>query len=207
MIQIRKLHFSYQNKPPLCYQFEVAKGEKIWLHGPSGVGKTTLFKLLLGFEIPEQGEITIDGENLAAGNVFALRQKMSYVPQQPVLGRGRIWELFREIFAFSGNKQLQLDREEVAVYLEKFGLAAAMLNQNFEELSGGEQQRVSIILTLLLKRDILLLDEAVSAIDPRQRQLILQELAQTDKTILLIAHDAPLVKEFRAVNFEQILTS
>lgn len=80
-----------------------------------------------------------------------------------------------------------------------------MLQKNFEELSGGEQQRVSIILALLLKREILLLDEAVSAIDQEQRRKILEHLAQTDLTILLIAHDPPQVVGFRELDFNQII--
>lgn len=207
MIKIQNLCFSYPEQDALCYNLEVGTGDKLWLHGPSGAGKTTLFKLMLGFMKPAEGKILIDGEELGAGNVYALRQKMSYVPQRPVLGRGKVVDIFQEIFSFKGNKHLEFEEEETTRYFEKFGLQPEMLQKNFEELSGGEQQRVSIILALLHNRQILLLDEAVSAIDQKQRRKILEHLAETDHTILLIAHDAPEVGAFREMPFEDIMKS
>lgn len=207
MIKLQRVSFSYPNQKSFQFNFEVQKGEKLWIYGPSGVGKTTLFKLILGFISPEGGGVFINGEQLSTVNVFKLRQEMSYVPQHSSLGRAKVWDIFQEIFSFKANRHLKPERTEVLQLFEEFGLEEKLLDQSFEQLSGGEQQRVSIALALLLKREIMLLDEAVSAIDQTQRKKILQYLAQTEHSILLIAHDPPGVGQFRERGFNQIKTN
>lgn len=138
MIKIRNLRFSYPEQDSLRYNLEVDGGEKLWLHGPSGAGKTTLFKLMLGFVQPGEGEILLGGEELGPGNVYALRHKMSYVPQRPVLGRGKVLDLFQEIFSFKGNQHLEFEEEETTRYFENLAYSLRCCRRtlkNFPEAS------------------------------------------------------------------------
>ena len=204
MIKLDDVVFSYDQRNTFRYSLEVKQTEKLWIHGPSGAGKSTLFKLLLGFVQPQSGEIFVAGERMNAHNAVRIRERMSFVPQHISLGRAKLWDILEEIFSFRANRHLEFNRNILLEYFYKFNLNPSLVDQSFDQVSGGEKQRVAIILALLLKRDILLLDESLSAIDQNQRKIVLQQLAELDQTVLLIAHDKPHDGAFHEVDFNSI---
>jgi len=179
-------HFLFEN-----LSFEVLKGEKSVISGRSGKGKTTLFNMLMGFVQPDSGEIFFDGLKLNKKNVVQVRKRISWLPQNPsIIGRGKISEQILMPFNFKVNKYLKPDTNAIIGELEKLNLDKSILNSSFDEISGGEKQRLGIMLCKLLKREVLLLDEPTSALDKANLSSAVDYLfSQNDLTVLSASHD------------------
>ena len=140
------------------FSFEIQPGDKVIVSGRSGIGKTTLFRLLLGFEKPNRGEIYFENRLLNDTNVWELRRKVAYVSQDLNIGRGNLQSFFNATLSLKANlSNKKAGLEDLNELLEYFELPEALLLKNIEELSGGEKQRVAIINASLLKRTIVLL--------------------------------------------------
>lgn len=175
--------------------FEAQAGQKVCLHGRSGSGKSTLFKALMGFVVPDGGRITIDGEQLTGKTVWSLRHKIAYVSQEPDLGGGNVLDCIRKPFHYHANAHLQWDVQKVHDYCEMLHLDRKILNRDVSDLSGGEKQRIGIIIGLLLDRPILLLDEPISAQDKHGKAAFKELLtADTSRTVLFVSHDELLLE-------------
>lgn len=176
----------------------IRKGEHIGFRGVSGVGKTTLFNLLLGFHTPTEGEIRIDGELLNDSTRKRWQQRVGYVSQSLFLTDGT----FAENVAL-GTPSPEIDREWVMQVLEmaQLGDFVRGLKQGVDtrigecgcRLSGGQRQRIGIARALYRKADVLFFDEATSSLDAATEQEInhsIARLATEDKslTLLVIAH-------------------
>ena len=173
------------------FSFEILQGEKIIVSGRSGIGKTTLFRLLLGFEQPDNGRIYFENQLLTETNIWDLRRRVAYVSQDLNIGRGNLQAFFIETLSLKANINHKNDSlnhlREMMTYFE---LPDSLLLKNIEDLSGGEKQRVAIINALLLKRDIFFLDEITSALDKSLKIKALDYfLLNPDFTVLLISHD------------------
>ncbi|WP_414582709.1 NHLP bacteriocin export ABC transporter permease/ATPase subunit [Scytonema sp. PCC 10023] len=165
-------------------------GEFIALVGGSGSGKSTIFRLLLGFEIPEAGAIYYDGQDLSGLDVDTVRRQLGVVLQN---GRLMSASIFDNI---AGGARLTLDEAWEAAHMA--GLAddiAAMpmnmhtvISEGGSNLSGGQRQRLLIARALALKPRILLFDEATSALDNRTQAIVSQSLDKLQVTRIVIAH-------------------
>jgi ABC-type nitrate/sulfonate/bicarbonate transport system ATPase subunit len=169
-----------------------APGEFISVLGPSGCGKSTLFNLVVGLLQPDAGTIRIDGvsitDNTGTGNTGAfayMQQKDLLLPWRTVLGNVLLGP------EIEGRPRAEA-RGEAMQLLDQLGL------KGFEssypaQLSGGMRQRAALVRTLLLKKDILLLDEPFGALDAMTRSvmqsILLDIWQQWRQTILLITHD------------------
>jgi osmoprotectant transport system ATP-binding protein len=172
---------------------EIAANKTTVLIGPSGSGKSTMLRLLSGLLEPTTGWLEIDGKRLTGGNLPELRRRMGYVIQSGDLfphltGRQNVLLVAQE---------LNFGRDKMASRIEELccltKLPCAVLDRYPVELSGGEQRRVSLIRSLMLKPDILLLDEPMGALDPMVRARLLIDLKslfeQLNTTVLLVTHD------------------
>lgn len=181
-------------------ELEIAPGEFVVLLGETGCGKSTLLRMILGQERPTAGSIAVAGRTVervssACGYV---PQKYSLFPDRTVLGNltmgpetsgyhilGRLKPGFR---AF--RKRI---REQAVYQLERMGLHATDSGKYPHQLSGGMQQRVAIAQALMMKPEILLMDEAFSALDPSTRaslQTMLRTIwLETKPTILFVTHN------------------
>ncbi len=169
---------------------EVSTGEKVLIRGPSGSGKSTLLRLILGFQQPDEGAVWVGGAVLSSKNVWALRRRMAFVPQELSMGFGQVSGLFRDVLGFRANRHLTYREEQVLAYFETFGLEQAKLEQDIRQLSGGEKQRVALILALLLDRELYLLDEVTSAIDAALRNSVIDYLVRLEgKSLIVVSHD------------------
>ncbi len=175
--------------------FKINKGEKVSIVGESGAGKTSLMNALLGFVIPDSGEIKIFNKILNEKNVSNIRSKISWVPQEVNFSVNNAKEFIFLPFTFKHNRSIKPKLNEIIELMNDFGLSENLLDKNINKLSGGEKQRIVLITSILLKREIMFLDEATSALDKNSKQKVTDYFfKQNDLTILAITHDDELIK-------------
>jgi len=180
---------------------EVARGEVVGLIGPSGSGKSSLLRLLVGLLKPKAGRVTVAGQVLDYGNracLRAARERFAIVFQQ--------YNLFQNMTALRNvalaptlvkKRDPREVEAEARALLERVGLGTK-LNAYPDELSGGQQQRVAIARALALKPDILLLDEVTSALDPELVTEVLdtiRALRAEGMTMLVVSHEMAFIRE------------
>jgi len=164
--------------------------EKVSISGPSGCGKSTLLHCLLGFILPQRGSVKILGRELTDRSVWQLRPLIAYVPQEPMLGQGSVEQILQRPFSFKINRSQQYNMQRIPGLLEHLLLPQTLLQRTMEQLSGGEKQRVALILALLLERKILLLDEASSALDQDAKMAVIDLLRDSGNlSVLSVSHD------------------
>jgi ABC-type iron transport system FetAB ATPase subunit len=169
---------------------DLHQGQKLTLTGRSGCGKSTLLHCLLGFVEPAEGTIRIFGEELTSDSVWQLRTRMAYVAQEPAMGTGKVRDLLKHPFTFNNNRHLRNNIVQVPELMERLYLHETLLDKDISTLSGGEKQRFALISALLLDRDILLLDEASSAMDQAAKHAVIGLLGSSEKlTVLSVSHD------------------
>jgi len=172
---------------------EIAANQTTVLIGLSGSGKSTILRLISGLLEPTTGWIEIEGERLTSDKLPRLRRRMGYVIQSG--------DLFPHLSARQNillvSRELRLGMDESAARIEELcsltRLSSSLLGRYPVELSGGEQRRVSLIRALMLKPDILLLDEPMGALDPMVRAGLLVDLKalfeRLKTTVVLVTHD------------------
>jgi NitT/TauT family transport system ATP-binding protein len=182
----------------------IRKGEFVSIVGPTGCGKSTLLRMILGSEKPSQGIAAME-ENLIKrpdrrrGIVFQKYSLFDFMNVRDNVMFGLELEQFnladnylRKIFPFMYRKKVKKFQEEADHFLEKVGLLEHAYMYP-HQLSGGQRQRVAIAQAMIMKPQILLMDEPLGALDVGTReamQIFIQELwGQTEQTILFITHD------------------
>jgi peptide/nickel transport system ATP-binding protein len=184
--------------------FEIRRGESLGLVGESGCGKSTLTRAILGLEDVQGGEILFDGQPVfthhhANKNV---RRRMQVVFQDPYGSfnpRWKVGRLITEPFHLLENPPRGDERDAaIAEALKSVGLNSDDQHKYIHEFSGGQRQRIAIARALIIKPDLIILDEAVSALDVSVRAQVLDLLADlSDRfglTYLFISHDLSVVR-------------
>lgn len=184
--------------------FELKRGESLGLVGESGCGKSTLTRAILGLETIQGGSITLDGETVSAHHAMALslRRKMQVVFQDPYGSfnpRHKVHRLIAEPFYLIDDAPVGQALNTVIIdVLESVGLQASDADKYIHEFSGGQRQRIAIARALVIKPALIILDEAVSALDVSIRAQILDLLASLvdtyDLSYLFISHDLSVVR-------------
>ena len=169
-IAISNLSYTYPEGKRVLKEFDctIRKGEYIGVRGSSGIGKSTLFNLLLGFLKPDGGEIRIDGVLLSAENRKLWHRRIGYVPQGVFILDGTLAEnVALGCCDFSKEKVKRILRQvRLDEWVDELPLGIdTLLGESGARLSGGQKQRVGIARALYKEADILLLDEATSALD------------------------------------------
>ncbi|WP_110669855.1 thiol reductant ABC exporter subunit CydD [Salinicola halophilus] len=177
----------------------LARGECVALVGPSGAGKTTLAKLLLGFLAPGAGRIEIDGVDLREIDVEAWRARLGYLPQRPTLFAGTIAENLT-----LGAPNATPDEIHAALLrADAQGFVAALedgldtwLGDGGSGLSGGQIQRLALARTLLSQPEVLILDEPTAALDGDTARRVMAGVhsASANAATLLVTHDIDVAR-------------
>ncbi len=183
------------------FSLEIEAGEKILLNAPSGRGKSSLIKLLLGFIRPQRGNIYYRDKKITGESIHSIRRNIAWVNQDITLRKLKVDELLKEVGDFSANRGInffgRLDE-----LLEEFALSREILHKNIDKLSGGERQRLGLIIAILMDREVLLLDEVTSSLDSAMKRKVEEWIASTHKTVILISHDSHWNKDnFRVVRW------
>ncbi|WP_329066279.1 thiol reductant ABC exporter subunit CydD [Streptomyces sp. NBC_01429] len=176
----------------------VEPGETVALVGPSGVGKTTLLQVLLGFAVPDEGRVRVDGRDLASLDLERWRERIAWVPQHPHLFAGTIAE----------NVRLARPDAEAAALWEALRDAGAadfvaglpqgldtVLGEDGAGLSAGQRQRLALARAFLADRPLLLLDEPTAALDGETEAGIVDAVRRLaeGRTVLLVVHRPALL--------------
>ena len=186
--------FSYGGNPVLRdFSLTLSGREKVGVMGESGVGKSTVLRLLLRFWNPQQGQITINGIPIQEISLNELRQRIALLEQETFLTSGTLGENI-------ALGKPDATREEMREAARQAGLADFIetLPQGYDtpmgemgaRLSGGERQRVGIARVLLLNPDMIVMDEPTSSLDVLHEKELLQTLEEAcrDKLLLLVSH-------------------
>ncbi len=205
--------FAYPTRPdqPALDHFslQVEPGQTIALVGPSGAGKSTVFNLLLRFNDPQQGSVSIDGVDLREADIGQFRSRIALVSQEPTLFAESIFENIR--YGRPDADDQAVYAAATAAHAEEFIQRlpdgyATQLGERGARLSGGQKQRIAIARALLRDPALLLLDEATSALDAESEQAVQEALKilMQGRTTLVIAHRlATIVSAQRIIVMEQ----
>lgn len=173
--------------------FTIEKGEWVTIIGANGSGKSTLVKTLNGLNVPQNGNVIIDGLVLNEENIWAIRQKVGMVFQNP--DNQFVGSTVADDVAF-GLENIGMPRDEMIVKIDQALQQVGMQNFKMHEparLSGGQKQRVAIAGILALAPDIIVLDEATSMLDPKGRAEVLTTVQaikeENNLTVISITHD------------------
>lgn len=166
------------------------KGKITTLVGPSGAGKTTLFKLCNGLQSPDSGGIHLNGMPIDSYEPVKLRRSVGLALQDATITRGSV----RKNLALPMElQQKKLPDERANELLELVGLDESYLQRDAKDLSGGQRQRLSIARTLVNRPEILLLDEITSSLDRVSKKdiedLIIKVCREQGSTIIWITHN------------------
>jgi peptide/nickel transport system ATP-binding protein len=187
--------------------FDLVPGETLGIIGESGSGKSTLARMLLGLDKPTAGRILIGGQDVSdmtRKQEFELRRRMQFVFQDPTASlnpRMTVLQIVSEPWAIhSGVCPRSEWRTAAASLMETVGLSADQLDRFPHEFSGGQRQRIAIARALALKPELIICDEAVSALDASVRAQVMDLLrdlrTQFGLSYIFIAHDLGLVLDF-----------
>lgn len=172
------------------FNLEVERGEKVLVYGKSGTGKTTILKLLLGFVRPDGGAVYFEGRKLDRRSVWEVRKRVAYVSQDLDIAEGRVGDFVEGVLNFKANSHLRVDGGRVEEVLELLELETSILDKQMTDISGGEKQRVALMVAILLGRDVFLLDEATSAVDPEMKRKIVDYFNSLEETtVISVSHD------------------
>jgi polar amino acid transport system ATP-binding protein len=201
MLEIKNLRKSFGNKVILKeINLMVNKGDVLGIIGPSGCGKSTLLRCINLLEMPDSGEIILEGNNILDDkDKTHVRRKIGMVFQQ--------FNLFNHMTVLENiifsPVELKLMSKDDAInkareLLHNIGLDD-IINNYPHELSGGEKQRVAIIRTMMMNPKLILFDEPTSALDPEmilEVTNLMRKLANDGMTMIVVSHEMNFIKNF-----------
>lgn len=199
-IRFESVVFRYGSSPVFeNLDVEIPAKRLVAIVGPSGVGKTTLVDLITGLVRPEAGTIWIDGTALSQADIREWRKKIGYVPQEVILVHDSVL-----MNVTLGDERLSIgDVERALRAADAWNFVDALpegilttVGEHGMKLSGGQRQRLAIARALIRNPELLILDEATTALDPRTEEEIAQTLLRLRQslTILAVSHQTRLVE-------------
>ena len=185
--------------------FRIGEGETVGLYGESGIGKSTVAKILCGIYRPDAGEVLLDGKTLVSRDVPYDRKRgivIQPVYQQPHAAldpRQKLSGAFTELVRYHGLARTRAEeRALIERTLEEAGLDPSILAHLPHQISGGEAQRVCIAKCLLFRPRLMILDEATSMLDMSTQAnvigMVRRRMKERNGAILLISHDRALTE-------------
>jgi putative ABC transport system ATP-binding protein len=214
-IQLKDVNFAYPEAPHNnilnIKNWSVSEREQVFVHGPSGGGKSTLLNLLSGMLKVNSGEVAVLGERLDKMNA---RQRdrfranhIGYIFQQfnliPYIGAIDNIQLARQ-FAKKNTHAASVASDEIKSLLSTFNIPQSDWQKPVDKLSIGQQQRIAIARAMINKPDVLIADEPTSSLDQNNRDNFMSELltlvSEHNITLLFVSHDMSLANYFARVD-------
>ncbi|MGB2044585.1 MAG: ABC transporter ATP-binding protein [Porticoccaceae bacterium] len=212
-INLNNVHFAYPEAPNDCVldidSWSVATGEHVFVHGPSGGGKSTLLNLLSGILGTSSGEVTVLGERLdlmnarqrdrfRANHIGYIFQQFNLVPYLDAIDNIQLAHQF-------ATKQPQSSlSEEIKALLSTFHIPQSDWQKPVKQLSIGQQQRIAIARAMINKPQLLIADEPTSSLDQKNRDNFMAQLmvmaSEYSITLLLVSHDMSLASYFGRID-------
>lgn len=199
--EFRDVSFSYEDNRPLLkgINLKVNKGETVAFVGESGSGKTTLLNLIIGFNLPDSGTLTIDGYNICDIDLHSYRKHISTVLQNSILFTGTIRENITYGLKNVTDAQLKtaIDAARLTDFINSLPNGVdTPLEEHGANLSGGQRQRISIARAIIRNPEVIILDEATSALDSVSERLIQDAVNNltADRTTFIVAHRLSTIK-------------
>ncbi len=194
-IEFKDVNFTYPGRVQTLTKLNLSirKGQMTALVGESGSGKSTVTDLVLGLQVQGQGQMLIDGVPLSDWKQNSFRERVGYVPQDPLLFHATI----RDNLLWSVEQASEHELWEALRLANAAGFVKELphgidtvVGDRGVRLSGGQRQRIALARAILRKPELLILDEATSALDSESERLIQQSIEQVahDTTILVVAH-------------------
>ena len=202
LLSFENVRFGYEDENEVLkgMSFDVRPGQVAAFVGPSGGGKSTIFKLLLGGYPVRQGKIWMAGKSINSLALSDLRDQFAYIPQDAYLYTGSILENIS--YGKPGATQAEVTAAAKAAYahdfVEEFPEGyQTKVGERGARLSGGQRQRIAIARALLKDAPVLLLDEATSALNSESEELVQRALSvlMKGRTVLVIAHRLSTIED------------
>ena len=170
---------------------KIEQGELLAIIGPSGVGKTTVLRMMNGLLSPDRGEVFVLGSRIKYENNedIEVRRKMAMISQKPIAFRSTVWENIAYPLRIRGEEDVadRIDRSLKSVGLQN------MAHNSATALSGGELQRMAFARATVYEPDILLLDEFTAHLDPYNIKVledaVLSYLKERNTTVVMVTHN------------------
>ena len=190
-LELKNVSYAYEKGKAVLQNVSgsLETGKMYAILGPSGSGKTTLLSLLGGLDVPTQGSVLFDGEDIAAKGLEHHRRNHISL----------IFQSYNLIDYMTPVENVRLTAKlDAAPILERLGLEQDEITRNVLKLSGGQQQRVAIARALALKPDILCFDEPTSALDPEltgEVLRVIRGLADQKTTMIIVTHEMAFARD------------
>ncbi|MGY2162613.1 ATP-binding cassette domain-containing protein [Pseudomonas tolaasii] len=174
--------------------FTLNSGDRVSITGASGSGKSVFLRALALLDAPTSGQILWSDQPIANAEIPHYRSHISYLSQRPALIEGTVEDNLRFPFSLKTLRKRTFDLQAVTALLGHAGKSSGFLAKNAGDLSGGEAQVVSLIRTLQLNPEVLLLDEPTAALDPassREVEALIDAwfVADNDRACIWVSHD------------------
>ena len=191
-IELKDINLTFKDKQILSNLNLIVKdGDKVLISGNSGKGKSTLFKILLGFQRFESGSYLINGKDYKKYDISEVRNNFAYVDQDVSIRNIIVKDYFHEIHKFQHNN---INEEIDKSLCDYFDFDLSLLEKEVSLLSGGERQRMAIIIAIMLERPCFLLDEVTAALDKDLKMKVVNYFVNSNKTVLAVSHDSIWLK-------------
>ncbi len=176
--------------------FSIDEGEKAVIFGPTGSGKSTILTTLMGARVPSAGTVLFGGAPVNVDTIAAVRGRVAFIGQEPVLGAARVRDALLLPFTFRANRHAHPTDRAIRDALDRVRLPHRILDSETGIVSGGEKQRIAIARALLLDKHVFLADEITSALDEESTNVILELFLHSAYTVLAVSHHPAWQRRF-----------
>lgn len=205
-IEFKNINFGYNSSQPILNNFnlKIKKGERVVIVGKSGIGKTTIFKLLLRAYDSDSGNIYINSKHISQFSLSSIRNSIGYVPQETYLFGSSVFDNIKFANPEASDEQV-IEAAKLAnahEFISKLSMGyKTLLGERGIKLSGGQKQRIALARMFVKKSDLILLDEATSSLDNKNEEEIYSKLNNlaTETTVIAIAHRISSIKHFNRI--------
>jgi len=197
LLSVHELALPFANKSESrSISFQLDPGNVVWIKGPSGIGKTTLLRILARLTASIRGEVFLNGISWKDISAVEWRKQVVYLHQKPVMFGGTVLDNLKKAFLLRCRVSEKLDLRLAGELVSRLLLDEHTLDKDARVISVGEGARVALIRSLLTNPCILLIDEVTSALDPVSRErvvfLLKEWFSAGTRGIIGVSHDEQL---------------